>query len=141
MTSSFPTRRFHVGEILSATTGTPVGRKGEPGLYDLVAFMVGLDRPIEDRELLASLSEVRPSLYRQVPGIEPIHAPVFSDVDEVEAWVCEQIAVLGVEEVDLEPLPEGHPGRDLSQEAVELRIARRVDEWILENWLTPHPGE
>ena len=130
--SSLPTRRFHVGEILSATTGTTIGRKSEAGLYDLVGFMVGVDRKIDDREFLASISAVRRSLFQQVPGTERIHAPVFSSVDEVEAWMLEQIQVLGVEEVDLSPLPLDDSARDLSQEAVELRIARRVDEWISE---------
>lgn len=141
MTTSLPTRRFHVGEILSATTGTTIGRKAEAGLLDLVGFMVGAGRPLEDREFLAVISSVRASLYRQVPGTERIHAPVFSSVDEVEVWMLRQIAVLGVEEVDLSPLPLDDPARDLSTEAVERGIARRVDEWISEKLIVFLPGE
>lgn len=131
MTSSLSTRRFHVGEVLSATTGTTIGREGDRGLYQLVAFMIGWPL-VDNREFLAAISAVRESLYRQVPGIEPIRAPRFSSVEEVEAWMLQQIDVLGVEWVDLEPLPLDSPARDLSQEAVELRIAKRVDEWLTE---------
>lgn len=142
MTSSLPTRRFHVGEVLSVTTGTPIGREAEPGLYDLVAFMVlgESNRRLMDRELLSVISACRASLYQQVPGTERIKAPGFRTVDEVESWLLEQIKILGVEEVDLEPLPLDHPARDLSPEAVERRVQARVDAYMAEQLFGLHRG-
>lgn len=130
--SSLPTRRFHVGEVLSATTGTTIGYDAEPGMYRLVEFMVGLDRQITDDELLSAIALVRESLYLQVPGTKRLRPPMFRTVDEVDAWLAGQIEVLGAAEVDLAPLPLDSPARDFSPAAMETRIQRRVDAYLME---------
>jgi hypothetical protein len=108
--SSTQTRRFHLGDILTITTGRLVSPRHMDGIYDLLNFMTGDN--LMTHQLPRASRECEPHLRSQHPDLAEIQVPDFSAVrrDRVEAWVTEwlgrQVAKYG-EYREVAPLAAG----------------------------------
>jgi hypothetical protein len=97
-------RSFHLGDILSVTTGLLVSPDHIGGVYRILDFMVG--ESLFTHQLPRAAEECRPALFTQHPDLATIVAPTLSGKEAVEAWLAEQVAHFG-EYRDVLPL---HPG-------------------------------
>lgn len=93
------TKRFHIGDVLSVTTGVLVGPGHVGGIYEVVDHMVG--RPHWTHELPTASEQVVPEILRQVPEIAEAKPPQINGEEEAEAWVASVAMYIGREYVDL----------------------------------------
>lgn len=89
------TREFHLGDVLSVTTGRLLAPRGMDAMYDLLNFMTGDD--LFTHQLPRACDECRPGLLEQHPDLTPVEVPAeFRGPAHVEEWLAEQVARLGV---------------------------------------------
>lgn len=79
-------REFHLGDILSITTGRLLSPSGVDGVYRLLHFLTG------DHE---RSPEVVEALKAQLPALADIVVPAESEVADWEGWLAGQAAVVG----------------------------------------------
>lgn len=108
-------KRFHLGDVLSITTGRLVAPGHVGAVYDLLSFMTGDN--LFTHQLARAADECEPDLLRQHPQLAEIELPEqFEDEDHVETWLAEQAARYG-EHLDVIPLARGdHTDIDPLQE-------------------------
>lgn len=101
-------RSFHLGDILSVTTGCLVSPRHMDGIYDLLNFMTGDD--LFTHQLPRASRECEPHLKAQHPDLADVEVPEFpasaAAKAAVEAWVAEQVVRFG-EYHEVTPLPVG----------------------------------
>jgi hypothetical protein len=116
------TRPFHLGDILSVTTGTFMAPRGVEALYDLLGFMTG--DTLFTHQLPRAADECAPRLLEQHPDLAEVQVPDWQDgVDRtvVEAWLAEQVGRYG-ETRDVAPLvAEDHTHIDPIVEAERFK--------------------
>ena len=85
------TKDFHLGDILSITTGRLVSPRHMDGIYDLLNFMTG------DSLFTHQLPRAcEGPLLAQHPDLAAIEVPEeFSGEEGVRAWLAEQVARYG----------------------------------------------
>lgn len=66
------TRDFHLGDVLTVTTGRLLSPRHMEGIYDLLQFMTG--QPVFTHQLGRVSDECKPSLYRQHPWLRDFDA-------------------------------------------------------------------
>jgi hypothetical protein len=103
-------RAFHIGDILSITTGALVSPRHIVGVHDLLGFMTG--DTLFTHQLPRAARECEPSLRAQFPDLAQIVAPEVWPEGDVETvvfgWLAEQVARYG-ETREVSPLaPEAH---------------------------------
>lgn len=100
-------RSFHLGDILSITTGRLVSPRHIEAVYDLLNFMTGDN--LFTHQLPRAMGECAEPLLRQHPDLAAVQPPEDFDGDEhVFAWLAEQVSIYG-EHRDVEPLaPDDH---------------------------------
>lgn len=104
------TRSFHLGDILTVTTGALVSPRHMDGVYDILNWMTGDN--LFTHQLPRASDECQPHLLAQHPDLAAIEVPEFdgADRDQVEAavgaWLAEQVARFG-EYRDVTPLAIG----------------------------------
>ncbi|WP_433330055.1 hypothetical protein [Spirillospora sp. CA-294931] len=103
-------RPFHLGDILTITTGILMAPRGVEVLYDLLGFMTG--ETLLTHELVRAADECAPCLLEQHPDLADITTPPeWKDGDvareAVEAWLAEAVAHHG-ETRDVAPLAAEH---------------------------------
>lgn len=105
------TRSFHLGDILSVTTGCLVSPRHVAALYDLLGFMT--DDTLFTHQLGRASDECKPELLRQHPDLADVQAPdEFRDEAHVWSWLAEQTDRFGMHR-DVTPLkPEDHTSID-----------------------------
>lgn len=86
------TKTFHIGDILSVTTGKLVSLDHIGGVYNLLGHMVGED--LMTHQLPRVSDECTPSLLAQFPDL-PTSAPEFVDEAHVWHWLEEQVQRFG----------------------------------------------
>jgi hypothetical protein len=89
-------RTFHLGDILSVTTGRLVSPRHVDGLYDLLGFMAG--EPVFTHQLGRVSDECTPELLRQHPDLADAPIPEsFPEPREttVPAWLAAQVERFG----------------------------------------------
>lgn len=59
------TREFHLGDVLSITTGRLISPRGIEGVYDILRFMTGQD--LFTHQLPRAMTEMKPRLLAQHP--------------------------------------------------------------------------
>lgn len=105
-------RSFHLGDILSITTGALVSPRRMDAIYDLCNHMTGDN--LFTHQLPRAASECEPEILRQHPDLRSVEHPDFSTVprEQVEQavadWLAVQVAQFG-ECRNIRPLPaEAH---------------------------------
>src|SRR6266498_4712205 len=101
------TRTFHLGDILTITTGRLVSPRHVAGIYDILDFMTGDN--LFTHQLPRAMDECQPALLRQHPQLATIDVPEeFDGKEHVSQWLATWIAHFG-EELPVEPLdPADH---------------------------------
>lgn len=98
-------RSFHLGDILSVTTGylvSPRAPHGIDAMYDLLNFMTGDN--LFTHQLPRACDECKPELLRQHPQLADVKPPErFDDEAHVWRWLAEQVDRYG-EFLDVAPL-------------------------------------
>ena len=96
------TKKFHIGDVLSITTGRLVSRDGMGGVYKILEYMSG--EKLMTHQLPRISRECRPVLLRQYPQLIDVK---FSGVkkDNLDWWLTEQIKSYG-EMLNVNPLSD-----------------------------------
>lgn len=111
------TRDFHIGDILSITTGRLVSPRLIEGVYDILDFMTG-DQNFT-HQLPRISRECRPHLLTQHPQLASIdHAGVARET--WRQWLDEQIAQFGETLPVMSLAPDEHERIDPISELAEL---------------------
>lgn len=98
-------KRFHLGDILSVTTGIYVSvSPGLAGVHELLDYMTG--DTLFTHQLPRAAEECGPALLIQHPRLKDIRVPTFSQRAGYALWLRGQIAVFG-EWLPVQPLPAG----------------------------------
>jgi hypothetical protein len=96
-------RDFHLGDILSVTTGRLVSPRHVDGVYDLLGFMVG--EPLWTHQIPRVAEECAGPLLAKHPQLVDVQVPAqFDGKEHVLAWLEEQVAKYG-EMFPVTPLP------------------------------------
>jgi len=105
------TRTFHLGDILTITTGALVSPRHMDGVYDILNWMTGDN--LFTHQLPRAVDECQGPLLAQHPDLAGIALPDFgTGKAAVYAWLAEQVAVYG-ETREVTPLaPEDHTRMD-----------------------------
>lgn len=119
-------RLFHLGDILSVTTGRLVSPRHVDGVYDLLGFMTG--ESLFTHQLPRASRECEAPLLAQHPQLADVEVPEsFTGKEQVFAWLDEQVAIYG-EQLPVVPLD---PGDHTSIDPItELRMMRPDAEII-----------
>jgi hypothetical protein len=99
-----PVRDFHLGDVLSITTGCLLSPRGLGGVYSILGWMQGEDRLAGMVTQVAR--ECQGPLLAQYPQLAAVRVP--DDLEgegPVREWLAAQVAVYG-EMLPVEVLPE-----------------------------------
>lgn len=98
------TREFHLGDILSITTGTLVSPSVPPidGVYDILNYMTG--ESLFTHQLPRVRKEAAPVLLEQHPQLAAVDASGVGR-DNWREWLAEQVARFG-ERLTVKPMTE-----------------------------------
>lgn len=112
------TRRFHLGEILTATTGIYLCPDGLDGFIKLVDYVTGQIH--FDHQLGRAGQDIAPYIRGQLPWTAEITVPPIADETEGRVFLAEVADRYGEFHV-LEPMPEGmYVGREPIAELREM---------------------
>jgi hypothetical protein len=96
-------RRFHLGDILSVTTGRLLSPDGISGVYRIENYMTG--ESLFTHQLGRAMQVCAPALLQQYPQLVSVDASSVTK-DTWRTWLNEQIAQFG-ERLPVVPLPIG----------------------------------
>lgn len=109
-------RPFHLGDVLSVTTGLLVSPRHMNGVYDILNFMTGDN--LYTHQLPRASRECKPHLLQQHPCLATISSDGIGP-DNWEPWLKGLIAIHG-EQLLVAPLPlDAHERIDPLSELVE----------------------
>ena len=96
--------KFHIGDVLSITTGKMVSPTGMDGIYKILNFMTGED--LYTHQLPRAMRVCAPHLLQQHPQLAEVQT-IDTEISESDfkLWLIEQIAMYG-KELAVEPLPK-----------------------------------
>jgi hypothetical protein len=98
-------RSFHVGDVLTVTTGKLVSPRHMDGVYDILNFMTGDN--LFTHQLPRAADECAPALLAQHPDLADVEVPEdFGSEAAVCEWLEAQMAWLG-RELPVAPLAAG----------------------------------
>lgn len=118
-------REFHLGDILSITTGALVSSRGMEGVYDILNYMSGDD--LYTHQLPRVARECEPSLRAQHPDLDEVVVPKdLRGEKPVQDWLAGVIAEYGETRPVLTLNPEDHVTIDPTEEAADLVGADKV---------------
>ena len=111
------TKQFHLGDVLSITTGRLVSPRHIDGVYDILNFMTGDN--LFTHQLPRASDECKPHLLAQFPQLAEVDASGVNGKNHVQ-WLAEQVAKYG-EEFEVKPAPKGaHEVKNPIAEATEM---------------------
>lgn len=108
MSTDQPTgNTFHLGDILSITTGYLVSPDHMGGVHKILDFMTG--GSLFTHQLPRASEACKPALLAQFPELASVQVPEeFNGREHVEAWLAEQVALFGGEHFRrVQPLAAG----------------------------------
>lgn len=128
-------RDFHLGDILSVTTGLLVSPRHIEGVYDILDWMTGDN--LFTHQLPRAARECRDPLLRQHPDLADVQFPdEFDGKEHVEAWLAEQVERFG----ETRPVAPIDPERHLRIDPVdEMRMMR--PDIAIDVVEIPEPGQ
>jgi hypothetical protein len=98
-------RTFHLGDVLTITTGRLVAPRHMAAVYDLLDFMTG--DSLFTHQLPRAAGECGPALLTQHPHLREVAVPEeFTDESHVDQWLAEQVGLFGAE-LPVRPLSLG----------------------------------
>lgn len=98
-------REFHLGNILSITTGLLVSPNHIGGIWEILNWMTRDN--LYTHQLPRASKECAPELLRQHPELASVEVPdEFSGEEAVLAWLAQQVSVYG-EYLEITPLADG----------------------------------
>jgi len=111
------TKKFHLGDILSITTGRLVSPRHMDGVYEILNFLTGDN--LLTHQLPRASHECKPYLLQQFPQLAEVDASSVN-TENYKQWLSEQVAKYG-EEFEVKPIPKGaHQFKDPIVEAAEI---------------------
>jgi hypothetical protein len=118
-------KAFHIGDILTVTTGRMVSPTGMDGVYAILNFMTG--DSLYTHQLPRAAEECTPHLLRQYPFLKNIPEPTHIKTDEqAREWIGFFAKQHG-ESLIVDPIPaDDHAHRDPVEELRELAKGKRV---------------
>ena len=103
------TRTFHLGDVLSVTTGRLVSPSHMDGIYGVLNWMTSDD--LMTHQLPRAIDECQGPLLAQHPDLAAIEMPDdFGGKEGVDRWLAEQVARYG-ETREVAPLTDGGHAR------------------------------
>lgn len=121
--STKTTRDFHLGDVLTITTGRLVSPRHMDGVYDILSFMTG--DTLYTNQLSRASIECLPWLLKQHPQLEAIDPTPITPANYVE-WLAQQVAIHG-ETLPVSRIPpEAHERIDPLTEMVRTLGEDRV---------------
>lgn len=87
------TRSFHIGDILSITTGRLVAPGHMSAVHEILDWMTG--DSLFTHQLPRASDECGPALREQHPDLGAVEAPEFADPAHVDRWLTEQVDRFG----------------------------------------------
>jgi len=110
-------RAFHIGDILSVTTGHLVSPRLVYGVYDILNYMTG--QSLYTHQLGRAMEVCRPALLAQHPQLAHVDAAGVNR-DNWRPWRVEQEKRFG-QYMPVEPLAQGaYEAKDPYLEAIEM---------------------
>jgi len=118
-------RRFHIGDILSITTGRLVSPRHMDGIYDILDYMTGDE--LSTIQLPRAAEECRPSLCEQHPDLAVVDVPErFTGKEHVEKWLADLVLTHGESRVVMPLHPEEHTVMDVITEAHLMGLGDKI---------------
>lgn len=117
-------QRFHLGDILTITTGALVSPDHMDGVYRILNHLTG--DSLFTHQLPAACDAMRPVLVAQFPDIAIVEAPTFSGPEQVAPWLAEQVAKFGEWHEVTAPSSAPWGEHDAIQELVDMVGKDRV---------------
>ncbi|MEU0515611.1 hypothetical protein [Amycolatopsis sp. NPDC006125] len=112
------TERFHLGHLLSITTGVMLSPDGVGGIYRIIDHTTG--QPHMTHQLPRAAEEIAPYLTEQHPWLAEITCGGFDNEADYHGWMDEQVARYG-EWHAVTPMPPGqYVGRNPLEELREM---------------------
>lgn len=112
------TRTFHLGDLLSITTGCLVSPDHMDGIYAVCDSVLG--QPQFTHQLGRAAETAKPWLIEQLPFLADIEAPQFDGEASVWAWLAAQVKQYG-ERHTVQAMPFGaYVGREPLAELEEM---------------------
>ncbi len=96
------TKKFHIGDILSITTGSLVSSEGMGGIYKILNYLTGDN--LYTHQLGRATHECRPWLLAQHKQLKDIDNSTVNE-DTWKDWLTEQAEKYG-EYLEIKPLPK-----------------------------------
>jgi hypothetical protein len=87
------TRTFHLGDVLTITTGRLVSPRHMDGVYDVLNFMTGDN--LFTHQLPRAMDECQGPLLAQHPDLAAIEVPHLDGEAEVVTWLAAQVERYG----------------------------------------------
>lgn len=87
------TKTFHIGDVLSITTGRLVPPNHIGGVYEILNWVT--DDNLMTHQLPRAAREAEPFLREWFPDLADVTAPEFSGKDEVLEWLDSMVAEHG----------------------------------------------
>lgn len=84
---------FHLGDVLSITTGRLVSPRHMEGVYDILNWMTG--ESLYTHQLPRVAREAKPVLLAALPQLAAVEVPDFPGPERVAAWLAGQVALYG----------------------------------------------
>ena len=97
------TKKFHLGDVLSVTTGVLVSPRHIHGVYDILNFMTGEN--LFSHQLPRASEECKQHLLEQLPQLKDVDASGVTS-ENWQNWLDEQVARFG-EELTVHNIPNG----------------------------------
>ena len=111
-------KEFHIGDILSITTGRLVSPDHMSGIYNVLNFMTG--QSLYTHQLIKAAQVYEPVLLDQHPQLRNVQVPEeFEDSDHVFKWLDEQIALFGAS-LPIVAMPELYDASNVLGDLFEL---------------------
>ena len=117
------TKNFHLGDILTVTTGRLLSPTLMHGVYAILDWMTG--DSLFTHQLPRASRECGPLLLEQHPQLKDIEVPDFDSKEQAESWRAEQVAKYG-EFLPVRKCVEKHTHIDPIAEAAEMFGSERV---------------
>ncbi len=97
-------KNFHIGDVLSITTGCLVSPRKMEGVYDILNFMTGDN--LFTHQLPRASDECKPYLFKQYPQLKDVVDASSVTPENWQEWIDQQVARFG-ENLTVCPIPAG----------------------------------